>query len=267
MTTQAYVLLEYKAIIFYAYKSGNSSLVEWIYEFVKPNTTKGINLKRKRALLSSPNIGIRASLAFNLIRKHGFNGAILVRNPYSRAASGFINKFVRDGDIWLNVNRGYEKCAIELMADSPKFSFIDYLNAIRSYRLNSIENRLNLHFKSQVNPVHSGLLKHLRIMKIENIASDLSEFCVENGIPYTELPRERSTSIKNTQPIDGDASDIDCFELAQRNQLPTHDQLLSRDAIALINEIYEIDFLSLGYEKRESESAFLSSPHACLEGG
>jgi hypothetical protein len=249
MTRQAYVLLEKKVVIFYSYKSGNSSLVEWVFEMVKPKAKGGIEPKRKRPFLSSPNIGVNAALAFDLITKHGFKGVILTRDPYKRAVSGFINKFVRDGNLWLRIDRGYEKCAIELMTNTSKFSFIDYLNAISELKQSHNDRRLNPHFRTQVDPRYSRFMKLLRIVKIENIAHDLGGFCLENNIPFDRFPRERATDTADANLFEGDASFTDCYELAQSRCVPAYEQMFSKYAIELINQIYDIDFVFLGYEK------------------
>ena len=251
MPRQAYVLLENKAIIFYSYKAGNSSLVEWIFDMLKPRGPAALEIRRKRPFLNSPNIDIHADLAFELIREHGFRGAILTRNPYARAASGFINKFVRDGALWLRTERAYEKCAIDLMGDSPAFSFIDYLMAIRESKGPRNTRRLDQHFKTQVDPRYSEYMRLLKIVRIEQVGTDMPEFCNDTGIPFDHFPRERSTETADAGICEGDdLSRVDCYRLATDRCLPKYEQLYSPDAIALVNEIYGIDFEHLGYEKK-----------------
>lgn len=97
MTRNAYVLHDHKLVIFWTQKGANTSIGSSIVRDI---------LKIENAVIQSGNGGARGYLnrnkfrygypgAHKLVVNEGYKSIALLRDPYDRMRSGFLNKFVR----------------------------------------------------------------------------------------------------------------------------------------------------------------------------
>lgn len=246
MPRHAYVHLPARLVVMFSYKAGNTSLVEWLYEMLKPATPKGIIVKAKRSFLSSPCTSINPSLARALHCDHGFTLSALTRNPFSRAVSAYINKFVRDGSVWLGKKRTYERCAADFLARSPEMSFCEFLAEIR--RRQQIGRPLNPHFAPQFYPPMAALYSSVHVLHLETIDADLARLATKLPVDLNFPPFPHSRSTERTSSSSSEMkSHVSCRTLAAQGVVPSTRSLLSPECIELVQQIYRQDFESFGY--------------------
>lgn len=247
----AYILLPWRLVFFYSYKAGNTSLVHWLYEYAKPRVKGGVAVHTKRTYLNSPNNSTSMMEGVKLVRSHGFRGVFLARDPYMRAVSAFLNKFVVDGEVWRKTPESMERFARDLIRKEESFSFIDYLEKVDN-RISAGE-RIDLHFSPQV-PVHlRGVTFFQHLLRLESIDEDLAALTSTYRMPPAPFPRYRATSAApgvSNPALQGNASSISCFDLSREEHRPSAEQLLCPRAVALIDHIYATDFETLGYSRR-----------------
>lgn len=249
MATRCYVVLSKRLVFFFSFKSGNTSLGGWIYEEVKPRVAKvAANVRDYRTYLNNPNMDITAKDGFDLVCNHGFKGVVLSRNPYARAVSAYVNKFIVDGERWITKYADLEPFAKKFLGGECEngISFVSYLEKIKNMRDKNIA--VDLHFSPQIPKILIDKKFFEYQIKIENIDADLKNFCEKEGLVWREFPKLR-TSKNAVKNVEGDLSCISSFALSKDKIQPNKGNLLSSAAIKLINEIYAMDFEKLNYEK------------------
>jgi hypothetical protein len=245
----AYILLPWRLVFFYSYKAGNTSLVHWLYEYAKPRSKGGVAVRAKRMYLNSPNNSISMTEGVKLIRNHGFRGVALARDPYSRAVSAYLNKFVVDGEVWRKSPESMERFARDLIGGDERFSFIDYLEKLSART--AAGERIDPHFAPQVPAYLQGVPFFQHLLRLESIDEDLGALIRKYRMPPAPFPRHRATaSATNGAESLENASSTSCFDLSRDEARPTSGQLLCPRAIGLINELYASDFETFGYARR-----------------
>ena len=249
----AYILLPWRLVFFYSYKAGNTSLVHWLYEYAKPRIKGGVTVHAKRTYLNSPNNSTSIAEGVKLVQNHGFRGVALARDPYSRAVSAYLNKFVVDGDVWRKSPESLERFARDLMGVDEQFSFIDYLEKLNARA--AAGERIDPHFAPQVPAYLQGVPFFQHLLKLESIDEDLGALMRKYRMPAAPFPRHRATSsvsAGNSAEVLENASSTSCFDLSQNETRPTSEQLLCPRAVGLINELYATDFETFGYARRST---------------
>lgn len=248
MSMSCYVLLNKKLVFFFSFKSGNTSLAYWIYNYLKSRSDFVVGNKDIPVYLNNPNMHISAGMGWSLIKNNNFKGVVLSRDPYARIVSAFVNKFIVDGDRWIKSYDNLEHFSKVFLGDSCKsgVSFMEFLNSIYNYSVSGQE--INRHFAPQVSDKLLDKNFFTYQVRLESVDNDLRKMCESEGLVWRPFPRLRTTKI-NLRLFDGDASKISCFDLANKELLPKKKNLLTADAISLINKIYEKDFSVFGYDK------------------
>ncbi len=249
MATRCYVVLSKRLVFFFSFKSGNTSLGGWIYEEVKPRIAKiAANVKDYRIYLNNPNMDIAAKDGLDLVCNHGFKGVVLSRNPYARAVSAYVNKFIVDGERWIKSYADLEPFAKKFLGEECEngISFVSYLEKIKNMRDRKVA--VDLHFSPQMPKILIDKKFFDYQLKIENIDEDLKNLCEKEGLVWRKFPKLRTSKIAANN-VDGDLSSISSFALSKSKIQPKKENLLSSVAINLINEIYAVDFEKFGYER------------------
>jgi len=176
----------------------------------------------------------------------GTKSICVCRNPYSRAASAFLDKFCgsdRDHEYVRSIGRKIRK--------SGDISFLEFLECIDSQD----EARLDPHWRRQTYILEGKEVDHF--IRLENLKADLitlsnivgSDFI---GIVDMEL---QSTGVEKAC-LDGQVANIDLSRIraskiiAMKSQFgayPSKNSLLTAAAKKLIERIYEKDFERLPY--------------------
>lgn len=247
MSMSCYVLLNKRLVFFFSFKSGNTSLAYWIYEYLKSRDNFEVDSKHVRSYLNNPNIHISAESGLSLIRQNGFKGVVLSRNPYTRAVSAFTNKFVVDGGRWIKTVDNLEHFSKSFLGQDAQsgVSFVEFLQKIK----NSINSGtgLNRHFAPQVSSKMIGKKFFSYQVRLESVDDDLKKICESEKMEWHEFPKMRTTNLK-LRSISDDLSSANCFELAKKEILPKSENLLNKNTINIINDIYKNDFIELNYE-------------------
>lgn len=248
MSMSCYVLLNKKLVFFFSFKSGNTSLAYWIYDYLKSRNDFTISDKNIPMYLNNPNMHVSAGMGWSLIKNNNFKGVVLSRDPYARIVSAFVNKFVVDGGRWIKNYDNLEHFSKNFLGDAAKdgVSFIEFLNLIDAYHISGQE--LNRHFAPQIPDKFLNKKFFTYQIKLESVDDDLKKMCEIENLVWRPFPKLRTTKT-NLRLFDGDASEINCFDLASKEILPKQKNLLNADTVSLINKIYEKDFSVFGYDK------------------
>ncbi|MEM7243308.1 MAG: sulfotransferase family 2 domain-containing protein [Pseudomonadota bacterium] len=101
MTRHAFVLLEQDLVVFWAPKAACSTLAEVIAFSVLPNEVLDawdFDKGGPRLLLEKEGFLYDGMSARRLIAQHGYRSVAILRDPYDRLISAFVNKFVVKND-------------------------------------------------------------------------------------------------------------------------------------------------------------------------
>lgn len=270
MTRRAYVIHAQRVVFFWSPKAGNTSLAKWLVQGLWPAADDTAGMP-PRAFLKSDGSLMKFPAAYRLVAEEGYDSFALVRNPYSRAVSAYVNKFVMDGNLRLDGFDKLEPFAARLYlatsgndpsAPFSGVSFVQYLEHVAEkvcQRPPAEEPDLDAHWSTQV-PFRFRRkgFKYGQIIKLETIDEDLAPAALRLGIeaPFPHLRRSRPEPGSSD-----DVSEVASTEILAARRVPSEANLLSDGARALIEQAYEIDFEMLGYPKsRGSAEATLTHP-------
>jgi len=248
----AYVIIRKRLIIFYSFKCGNSSLAAWLYSILKPRReTPLLTIRRPRLYLATPNISVPIKQAVALKKNNGFSAALIVRNPYERAVSAYINKFIVDGDDWIINADHYERFIRHSIGqhETKGVSFRDFLGYLQSRRQGDGRISVNPHFSPQLPRLCGSADFFDDILRLEHIERDFSVFLKKYRFQQTSFPKVRSTNPKRFTSSNAALDEELNFSLAERQLLPSKENLLNPLTRELIYDIYRSDFEAFGYSK------------------
>lgn len=251
MSRQAYVYLPKQLLFFWSPKCGNTSLGDFIFKNLEVDDAYH---KNARKFLSNANSKVGFKLAWKLINDHVFTGIVLSRNPYNRAVSAYLNKFVINRKKWIQNPDCMEGFSRKLFNQAKKYnndflplgiSFDDYLTHI-SCVLDQ-KKPLDPHFNTQVPFFLKDKNYYKHQLRLESIDQDLV-LLYELGFTG-EFKKLRSTA-----PLDAnipsnseDLSNMPSFVLAREKIQPKFENLINKKTASLIEKIYAIDFEILNY--------------------
>lgn len=179
-----------------------------------------IHDKRSSLLLSASDIGYEK--LFDLLEDSKIFKFCLVRNPYTRVLSAFLNKI-------LLYSRTRKKCLTELEdRETESLSFIQFLRQIRGQ--SSLE--MNLHWRPQTDLLFWSHIDYQFVGHLENFKGDFEEV-------IQKIFSQAATAIP-TIPIQKRAP----HATHASSQLS---KFYTPEAIDLVREIYREDFLNFNY--------------------
>lgn len=270
MAHDAYVLLDHRVLVYWSRKAANTALTDWLFESV-------VTVRRDRKARISPRkfmvagqYKIEYPMALEFRDKMGFDDFIIARDPFRRAVSIYLEKFVYYRGTGLDsadkltnfAQRAYEVIR-ERRGDAPGsdfsgVSFVEYLE----YVSQQIESRspgrepdLNGHFLPQV-PfafVDRGI-EYSKVIHLENIQNEIWPLAGRIGstIPF---PMVRGSSVKANVAPDVDLSETRSVDLVRSALVPAASNLLSARSRALVVRAYGHDMSRLGYPASENSQA------------
>lgn len=165
---------------------------------------------------------------------------ILVRTPYDRAVSAFIDKFCGDDRDTPWVRDVVKACGV----DSP--TFIDFLNYVQR----TSPRDLNPHWRQQSHAVQD--VSDLTILKLETLEADFERHAdVWGNRDKSILTRRHQCNTYNLDLNDMDATHLSAQTLVEikkeRGAFPPKGAFLTPEAKALIATAYQSDFDRFGY--------------------
>jgi hypothetical protein len=259
MANFTYVVPQKRVVIFYSYKSGNTSLVEYVYELFSPNFLLNKNIAFQRRFLRSPAISMSPLNGYRLVKLSKFTGVVLTRNPYQRAVSAYVNKFIRDGNKSIVSHSNLEQFSNIFLSYSQKhgickdpmqgITFNEFLLTIKKMKLERRDSKgvaINAHWNVQVPDVLADKNFFSKQVRLENIQTDIKILNDLLGLNKT-FPHSRGTA-HHGKSSDLNLENLPSFYIEKMGFELIPDNFLSLDMKLLIQEIYEIDFLKFGYE-------------------
>jgi hypothetical protein len=268
---EAYVLLEQRVLIYWSRKAANTALGEWLYESV-------VRIRRDReARISARKFMIAAQyrieypMALEFKDRMGFDDFIVARDPFRRAVSIYLEKFVHYRDTGLDrldlltnyAQRAYQQIdtrrggtgSADTFSGISFVEFLEYVSEQVESREPGKEPDLNGHFLPQV-PfafVDRGI-EYSKVIHLENIQTEIFPLAarIGSGIPF---PVARSNSVKASADPGVDLSETRSVDLVRSGLMPSASNLLSPRTRALVLRAYGHDLTKLGYSVGENSQA------------
>lgn len=154
----------------------------------------------------------------------------VVRNPYSRLVSGFVNKYIIESRLqnagWTTFNE-----FLEFLVDDKEFKAVD-----------------KHHFTPQFSENYRGFTRagfsFDRVIKLEQLADGLKAVSEAIGADLTHVPVANQTNygIPKAAVISVGSMKIADFD---KENIPPHQYFYDDKSIALVREIYKLDFQNL----------------------
>jgi hypothetical protein len=171
---------------------------------------------------------------------------IVVRNPFSRVVSMFIDKYINNNMIMRAIkSKGHE---------IKNHSFMHFLELLKIFNTSNELDRLEGHVTTQsynYTPNNKTI-----IVKLENLEEELSNAykkifpdnknnIIENLKNMLNGPHKKNATNYN-KSLDTNVTNKDFFE---KKNIPTYKYFYNDDAKKIVIEIYEKDFQNFGYSK------------------
>ena len=233
MVTSSLYSDKYRYVIFYCAKSGCST-VRNMFLYL-----------HNEELQKTPDNYHQLDSFFPLTADiHSVNKFTVVRNPYRRALSMFVNKFIGNNmmkDKFKNNN-------IEIKNNS----FIAFLNGLKCAKNKNILNGIDLHYCEQV----YQMLDNLHFVKLENFKSEIKDTYLKIiKINQDDFFKRLDTLLENdgimnqnkTSYINNSYENATYKEFNHILNIPSFEAFYNKEAQDLVFEIYKNDFLRFGY--------------------
>ncbi len=265
MAHDAYVLLDHRVLVYWSRKAANTALTDWLFESV-------VTVRRDRKARISPRkfmvagqYKIEYPMALEFRDKMGFDDFIIARDPFRRAVSVYLEKFVYYRDTGLDsVDKltSFAQRAYQVMksrsggkaaageGDYPGVSFVEFLEYVSEQveaRIPGHEPDLNGHFLPQVPFAFVDReIEYSKVIHLENIQNEIWPLANRIGstIPF---PMVRSSAVKANVAPDVDLSETRSVDLVRSGLVPAASNLLSPRSQALVLRAYGHDLTKLGY--------------------
>ncbi len=268
MARDAYALLEHETVIFWSRKAGNTSLAMWLSDVVLTERRRRlIGDVHPRKIFIAGQYRVDGRFAERLVKRMDFADFMIVRNPYSRVVSAYINKFVYDGDVVIDSFRMLESFSKRAVIDIYKakspdltpqdiaeaytgITFLEFLRYIdaRVEARGDAEPVLNGHWNTQTPFYFDKGFEYSNIIRLERLAEDLAPLAERLGASAT-FPRLRTGEAAIVRDRTQESlSSVRSVELAKRNIELRAANLLDPKTKRLIARAFEIDFRKLGYD-------------------
>lgn len=172
---------------------------------------------------------------------------VLVRNPWSRCLSAYLDKLVKEKntplfspDIMTDICR-YKKQKLDAESSLTFAEFVRYLSRTK-------DHKLNWHWKSQYS--YLGSTKFDFIGKVENLEEDFeyikNKLNLPDDLPYRNI--SLYTKDFSSNPFDIHWSKLTPLQLRNINYYPKYQEFYTEELIELVRNRYLKDVKTFGYE-------------------
>lgn len=253
-------------MVFWSRKAANTSLSNWLAEVLVNDQAISLDRQGARAALKQ-GFHVDADVGRDLVLNEGYQDFILARDPYRRAVSAFVEKFVYYGEKPLSAPHRLKNFAqqafIEMMAvqgrpatwadhvinyRGPTFlEFAQYLaDRVRNPGEDG-EPELNGHWNTQVPLTYSGRFTYTNVIHLERIATEIGPLAerLETEVPF---PHARPNAPAGEVESSKDLATTPVVDLIEAGVIPGAGALLTADTIPLLREAFALDFALLGYD-------------------
>ena len=226
-----YINKKYKFIIFKNKKSANTSIQKWILSFFKNETAKDIDELRYITNRMRENIINLDNFPYH------YRKIIIVRNPYNRVVSLFLDKFFK------KENKIYKKLS------KDDINFIEFLKLLKERKKNNFKGLDGHYFPQKLN---KKKIEFNNVVKIEDNFNEKMNKIIRKIISNKNYNYNFNEKAYNFGISYNQDNHIDPFmkisELEKLNNFNKKD-LINEETKELIYEIYKDDFDFFKYTK------------------
>jgi hypothetical protein len=235
---------KFKYIAYFCAKSGCSSLRNLFIDMHKNELPENVqrnltihNAKDSFQLPDNVNIGP--------LKKY-----IMVRNPYTRVVSMYMNKFIGPSG---HIKRSMREKNIENPIKGE--SFLSFLKLLKHLKKNNLLNKVDGHCYEQVHALPEKN-DDIEVIKLENIEDELTGFykrSFQTQELYNKSERmfnKNNMHINKTKTKENGPKNVTNHEfLDDKAVAPPYEAFYNAEARDLVFEIYNQDFKRFGYKK------------------
>jgi hypothetical protein len=204
-----------------------------------------------------------------VVKRDGFQDFVLARNPFRRAVSIYVEKFVYRFHA-LDQPSLLKKFALRTYRDimattsggpadrSRPYMGLSFVQLLE-HMLSRVESRgdrgepdLNGHLNTQVPLSFEGRFQYGHVIKLEQVAEGIKPLAERLGCE-APFPRSRVNRIELKVVDEGDLSDVPAVEMLRAGIVPGPGALLHDRTKSLIRQAFAVDFRAFGYDPEESE--------------
>lgn len=233
---------KFKYMAYYCAKSGCSSLRNFFVETHKKELPEegqtGLTIHNANVHFRPPD-----SLDKSKVKKF-----VLVRNPYTRVVSMYLNKYIGS-------NSHIKKSMKEKGVSNPikGESFFSFLKFLEDLKKNNMLNKIDGHMYEQVYNLPSD--ETIQVVKLENMEEELSDFF--NTFSTKELLNKSQKMFKKddmhinkTKTKEKVMANVTHHEFNEEKAIaPTYEAFYNNEARDLVYQLYKEDFKRFGYKK------------------
>jgi hypothetical protein len=232
---------KYKYMAYYCAKSGCSTLRNFFVEAHKKELPEKeqseVNVHNAKEYFTLPN-----NVAVKSLKRF-----VLVRNPYTRVVSMFMNKFIGTNS---HIKRNLREKKIENPVKGE--SFFSFLKLLQHLKKQNLLNKVDGHVSEQVFNFPSD--SDITIMKLENLEEDFVKF-YENSFDTKELFQRAQKMfekddmhINRTKIKKVSGSNVTHQEFKdEKCASPPYEDFYNTEAKDIVYEIYKEDFKRFEY--------------------
>jgi hypothetical protein len=236
---------KYNYIAYYCAKSGCSSLKHLFIDLHKEELSQDVQ---------SQLISHTAKASFMLPNDFDTKSVpkfILVRNPYLRAVSMYINKYVGENS---HIKRSMKE---KNVVNEHGESFLSFLKFLKDLKERNLLNKIDGHMYEQSHEYNSK--DNLIVIKLENFEKEIKKFYRKKFKDDTGFlskidglfAENNKTYHTNTTKIHNDAeqTDVSKVEFTDKKSIiiPNYDVFYNDKTKKLVETIFHDDFVNFGY--------------------
>lgn len=240
---------DFPLILFWSQKSGCTTLAKWFYDQIglldeALAYNEWIHFYDQEVYKNKANY--RDKL-FEIAVSEEKDAFKLVRNPYTRAVSQFMILLTSKSLYW---NQEWEKIRSVLYGDKDRkkgITFKQFLGYIRDH-----QEMADNHFHPQYTEGEENFVQHY--IHLENFTTEIKQLESTYQLKNSNIKKLANSShhMKKSMVLKGDWADR---ELTNESfigigRFPTYESFYDKEAIRLVNDIFQKDFEIYGYERR-----------------
>jgi hypothetical protein len=237
----------------YCTKCGCSSLKHLFIELHKNELSNedknAVNTDTAKRIFS-----VKFNNDINNIISDTFKTFVLVRNPYLRAVSMYINKYIGENS---HIKKSMKSKNVN---NNHGESFTSFLLFLKELKHINLINKLDGHIYEQSYNMNISI-NNITVIKLENFEKDIKHFYNKNfkndnvlinkiNNLFSESGILHSNKTKINPETNNLIENVANFVFTDKQNIPTYDTFYNKETKKLVEEIYKSDFKLFGYKKK-----------------